>query len=203
MGDAIIRDPAPCAKGPVPYCLDEVSKRRGARHRLELLRNALESAKPGYQGLEVIFDEHLIRYIFPSQADRTRIAAHLKAHWFDPTSRQRYFPNQDVARIYADGVLKTLELSLNGSRRGRAAPSVVPINAWWIVDLPRVKMLTLAEVRDGVTVGGRVTLLILTPRPRNQREQPGSGASILGDAVAWTTEQRDSEFVTVRVNDMR
>ena len=49
-------------------------------------------------------------------------------------------------------------------------------------------MLTLADVNEGVTVGGRVTLLILTPRPRGEGEpaQP-----ILGPlANTWVSQQQ-------------
>jgi hypothetical protein len=145
-----------------------------------------------------VFDDHLLRRAF-NASQRRQILAHLRAHWFDPNSREAYFPDQKVAEIYAQGVLKAVELSVKGRRP-------VPIDTWWIVDFLEangpVKMLTLAEVENDVTVGRQVTLLILTPRPRGDGEYRGN--SILGDeAEAWVSEQRGQNVVTRRVRDLR
>jgi hypothetical protein len=44
-------------------------------------------------------------------------------NWFDRTSEDLYFPQcQPIAPIFAEGVLKTLELSLNG--KGDPVPSI-------------------------------------------------------------------------------
>ena len=185
-----------CAKGPIPYCLDELSKRPGARKLLITLRDALTSLAPTYQGLEDVFDEHLMSLVLTGQQARRRIVDHLRSHWFDAASSDAYFPNQQVSRIYAVGVLKTLELSLKGRRR------VVPINAWWLVDASEVRMLTLADVdQQGFTIGGRVTLLILSPRPQGQGE---NRSPIMGDtAGAWVTEQQGDRIATFKINELR
>jgi hypothetical protein len=120
----------------------------------------------------------------------------LKANWFDADSPEAYFPHQPVAEIYAQGVLKAIELSLKGQR-------TIPLNSWWIVDSQEVKMLALADINEqGVTVGGRVTLLILTPRPRGEGER--TRTPILGDeAEAWVSEQRENQVTTFRVRDLQ
>jgi hypothetical protein len=196
MGGPLGSD-SPCAKGPIPYCLDECSKGRAARHRLTQLSTAIKSLSPDYGGLETVFDRYLVSHVPQYQDPKVRqdLAAHLKRHWFDDSSTEAYFPNQRVAATYAEGVLKALELSLE--RRHSALISFgqrpVPINAWWIVvdDLKKVQMLTLAEV-------DRVTLLIVTPRPPTEVR---SATPILGMARAWVTEQRDGRVVTRKVEN--
>jgi hypothetical protein len=186
----------PCAKGVICYCLDEISKGRGARARLTRLRDAIMAiASSDYQGLEDVFDRYLISLVIRDANERTRIAPFLKRYWFDPGSADSFFPGFPVARIYAEGVLKALELSLNGRR-------VVPLNAWWILDTKEPKMLVLADVNDqGITVGGRVTLLVVTPRPRGGTP---TGVAILGEtAQAWVTERQDHQVITVSVRDLR
>jgi hypothetical protein len=100
-----------------------------------------------------------------------------------------------VAQIYAEGVLETLELSLKGSGRP------IPINAWWVLDADEFKMLNFANLKDGVTVGGDVTLLIMTPRPtRSGRAAP---PWILGDeAEAYVTARQGRAVTTRRVRDL-
>jgi hypothetical protein len=186
----------PCAKGMVPYCLDEISKGRGAKLRLQRLSEAIASLAPSYQGLETVFDTHLMSHVVSDASARKAVVAHLKAHWFDAKSKETYFPDHKVARIYAEGVQNALALSLKGK-------AVVPINAWWIVDSNEVKMLTIADVDDkGVTVGGRVTLLILTPRPETQSEI--TRTPILGNtAHAWVSAQRGNRISTRNVREVR
>ena len=126
---------------------------------------------------------------------RQRISAYLDTYWFVSGVRTSYFPTTPVARIYAEGVLETLELSLKGSRRP------VPINSWWVLDADDFKMLNLADLKDGVTVGGYVTLLIMTPRPgRSGRAVP---PWILGvEAEAYVTERQGRAVTTRRVRDL-
>jgi hypothetical protein len=195
MGGAAVLPPSvPCAKGWVPYCLDQCSKGRGARARLRNLSQAIASLAPSYHGLEEAFDTHLLSGCVTDPRLRERIVEHLKMNWFDADSPQAYFPHQPVAQIYAQGVLKALELSLTRRR-------TVPINAWWIVDSQEVRMLTLADVNQGVTVGGQVTLLILTPRPGGDGET--SRTPILGDEPeAWVSEQQGNQVTTRRVKDL-
>src|SRR5260370_31003140 len=99
-------------------------------------------------------------HVSPDAGQRRRIVAHLNAYWFDAAAPKPFFPTEPVARIYAEGVLETLDLSLKGK-------PTVPIEAWWVLDSAEFRMLNLADVKDGVTVGRSVTLLIMTPRPGN------------------------------------
>jgi hypothetical protein len=123
---------------------------------------------------------------------RQILCDYLAKNWFsdDPTA---YFPGQKVAQKYAEGVIRTLELSLNGK------PRPVPINAWWIIQPdPDVRIINLAEVDDsGVTVSSSVTLLICTPMP------PITGApsskSLWGDAEAWVTSHEGDAVVTHQI----
>jgi hypothetical protein len=184
----------PCAKGAVCYCLDEFSQGRGARTRVTRLRDAIAALAPTYVGLAQVFDQYLLSQVISDADQRQRIVAHLNAFWFDSDSRRPFFPSKPVVQIYAEGVLETLNLSLRGRR-------TVPINAWWVLDSAELRMLTLADVKDGVTVGGRVTLLIVTPRPEdNGRAAP---PWILGDeAEAYVTEQQGEAVTTRRVRDI-
>lgn len=195
MGGSLIRI-VPCSKGTICYCLDEISKGRGARSRIAKLRAAIAALAPSYAGLTEVFDEYLVAYVFPDADRRRRIADHLNAYWFDAAALRPFFPTVSVAKIYAEGVLKTLDLSLKGGRR------TVPINAWWVLDSSDFRLLNFADVKNGVTVGDNVTLLILTPRPKG-----GARAAppwILGRvAEAYDTEQQGRAVTTRRVRDMK
>jgi hypothetical protein len=184
----------PCAKGPIPYCLDKCSSGEGARERLEKLRDAVKALSTvDYIGLEEVFRTHLLPLGFPNPAAQQSITDHLKKHWFDPTSREAFFKREErTTEKYAKGVIEAVERSL------KARSSPVAINAWWVVDNPDVKLLTLAEVEDNYTISQNVTLLILTPRPPGD----GEGArAILGNvAQAWVTElAKDGSVVTRQV----
>jgi hypothetical protein len=194
MGPAPTKN-VPCAKGTICYCLDEFSKGPRARSRIAKLRDAIARLAPSYAGLTEVFDEYLVAHVIADADQRRRIVAHLNAYWFDAVQPRPFFPTMPVARIYAEGVLETLDLSLKGGRRP------VPINAWWVLDSAEFRMLNFADVRDGVTVGGNVTLLIMTPRPgRGGRTTP---PWILGDvAEAYVTEQQGRTVTTRRVRDM-
>ncbi len=182
----------PCAKGPIPHWLDQSSTGEGARTRLAALLDAIKNLDSTYQGLETVFDTCLASAMCTDALLRPRLLDHLKDHWFND-GPDGYFPGQQVAQKYAEAVIKTLELSLNGK------PDPVPINAWWIIHADNdVKMLTLAGVDSyGVTVSSSVTLLICTPMP------PPSGAptnrSLWGDAEAWVTEQQTGRVITRRI----
>lgn len=194
MGSAVSKV-VPCAKGALCYCLDEFSKGRGARSRIAKLRDAIAALAPSYVGLTEVFDRYLMAHVFPDVGQRQRIVAHLNAYWFDSAAPKPFFPTEPVARIYAEGVLETLDLALKGD-------PVVPIEAWWILDSAEFRMLNLADVKKGVTVGRSVTLLIMTPRPAN-----GGRATppwILGDeAEAYVTAQQGRSVTTRRVRDMK
>src|SRR5713226_3256793 len=178
----LIGDDSPCAKGPIPYCLDQCSKGDGARERLVQLRNAIQGLGPTYRGLETVFDTHLVSRIYADPLVRQNLAEHLRKNWFNDDAPDAYFPQQKVAEKYAKGVIKAIELSLNGQ------PDPVPINAWWIIQSADgdVRFLKLAEVNDdSVTVSDNVTLLILTPKPQSEGQ---NATKILGQAQAWVTE---------------
>jgi hypothetical protein len=186
----------PCAKGPVPYCLDECSKQADARTRLEQLRDAIKAlAGANYVGLEDVFKKHLLPLGFPNPTQQQAIADHLKRHWFDESSGDAFFPKgEKTTEKYAKGVIETVELSL----KGQSKP--VTINAWWVLDNPNVKLLAMAEVNGGYTISDSVTLLILTPRPRGEAK---GATPILGKvAQAWVTElAADGSVVTRQVTN--
>jgi hypothetical protein len=105
------------------------------------------------------------------------------------------FADKPVAKIYAEGVLHALDLSLQGAKEP------VPIDSWWIVDSTEFRMLNLADVDSGKTVGDKVTLLIMTPRPA--AGGPTVSAAILRNAAeAYTTEHKDGAVATTRVKDI-
>ena len=68
----------PCAKGPIPYCLEEVSRRPDADLKLKSLADAVKALGPRYRGLEAIFDTHLVAHVIAGTAEREAIATHLK-----------------------------------------------------------------------------------------------------------------------------
>jgi hypothetical protein len=184
---AFVSTNVPIAKGAVCYALDEVSRGPRARQKLRALRSALARSAPSYKGLADTLDKHLLRHVFTGAAARRRVVDHLKESWFE---QRKYFPGQPVARIYGQGIRKTLDLALKG-RGGK----VVPIDSWWALDHRELKMLNLADVKGGKTVGSHVTLLIHTPRPRGSKGK-GSGPAILGDtAQAHVTHARGTERV--------
>src|SRR6266446_3354777 len=105
---AFIHESVACAKGWIPYCLDLLSKGRGARSRLQRLSDAIASLAPDYQGLEAVFDTYLLSFIVTDPLVRGEIVAYLKTRWFDASSPETYFPGQRVSQIYAQGVLKAI-----------------------------------------------------------------------------------------------
>jgi hypothetical protein len=186
---SILPEDVPCAKGWVPYCLEVLSRSTRARDYLHGLRKAILETAPDYDGLEQTLDAHLISRVVAGEGAlerRQKIREHLKADWFDAASSERYFPEQCVARIYAEGLLKTLEMSL-------ARPAPIPITSWWLPDYPEVKMLTLSDA-------GSVVLLILTPRPAaaSQSKALSLRHVILGDAEAWDGANRVRDLAVDR-----
>jgi hypothetical protein len=186
-----VAENVPCAKGAICYCLDEFSKGRGARMRVSRLRDAIVALAPSYRGLTEVFDRHLVSHVTKDADERARIVNHLERHWFGDPPPEPFFRGP-VVSIYAQGVIKALDLALAGRR-------VVPLNAWWLLDYPEVKLLSLADVdQAGVTIGGRVSLLILTPRPQGG-DRP-TRTPILGEtAQASVTEYRDNIVMTIDV----
>ena len=159
------------------------------------LRDAIAALAPTYEGLSEAFDEHLLAHVFKTRQRRSAVEK-LNNYWFDPDSPTTLFPGKPVARIYAEGVLRTLDLSLRGGRRA------VPIESWWIVDSTELRMLNFADVKAGKTVGAMVTLLIMTPRPA--AGGPTIPAAILGNvAEAYSTEEVGGTVVTRRVRGIK
>jgi hypothetical protein len=179
---------APCAKGWLPYALEECSRSADARAIFEKLQDAmLTELAPDYDNLTEIFDRHLLAHVVPA-AHRAKVAQHLERHWFGRDRSEALFPEQDVAAIYAQGVLNTLELALRSATPAR-------ITSWWIVDAPAVKLLTFGEVdRTGAADGG-VSLLIMTPRPRDSANL--SRTYILREeAEVWVAEESHGQVVS-------
>jgi len=183
-----------CGRGPIPYWLGLLSVGARAHERLTALRDAIKKLGPTYEGLERAFDEFLAVHHCNDANFRRRIADHLRHCWFSDHARA-YYPGQKVTQMYAEAVLKAIELSLNG----RHHP--VPINAWWIVQPGEkaVKMLTLAEVdRNGMTVSSSVTLLIITPNPRH--EDAPTKTVLWSDAEAWLTQEHNGAVTTKQID---
>jgi hypothetical protein len=185
----------PCAKGAICHGLEEFSKGPGSRKRITKLREAIAALAPTYVGLTEVFDEHLLSHVF-NPGERRRACAKLNEYWFNADSPTTLFAGKPVARIYAEGVLRTLDLSLKGGRRP------VPIESWWVLDSTDFRMLNLTDVETGKTVGDRVVLLIMTPRPA--AGGPTVSARILDDvAEAYSTEEKDGAVLTRRVKSIR
>ena len=190
----------PIAKGVVCFCLEEFSKGKGARGRVQALRDAVAALAPGYAGLAEVLDQHLVRHVFSKAGTRQNILAHLKKYWFDDTE-DAFFPDTPVSQIYGEGLLKTLDLALSNKAE------TLQIASWWILDQPAVVMANLADLEEGAVVG-TVTLLILTPRPDPEDEvNEPTPPAILGEEaeafVTWLRERRHLPPVvkTDRVRD--
>jgi hypothetical protein len=131
-----------------------MSRRSDARSLLERLRTAIAGASSNnYSNLDAVFNQYIFAPINVSSAVAAGFADYLRKHWLDPNSQQTYFPGfQPIAPIAAQGILKTLDLSLANQ------PNPKPIDAWWLVDHPDFRVVNLVSPQQ-------VTLLIQTPRP--------------------------------------
>jgi hypothetical protein len=171
----------PVAKGPVPYCLETLSRAADARTILETLRDGISALAPTYHGLAGVFEKDLLTILY-SDAEAAAIRLHLERHWFDAPPATAYFPSEAVAQIYAKGMLETLNRSLNGG-------SPLSITAAWRVGHPKVEMAT--SLMSGV-----LSLDILTPRPRGAA--PIQAAPILGQSTVWVTGDVGGNVTTTR-----
>jgi len=179
----------PCAKGWLPYALEECSRMPRGRAILdELLDAMVQSLAPDYQNLTEIFDHYLLSHVVPD-THRAKVVRHLERHWFGSDRREAFFPDQDVAAIYGQGVINTLELSLCGSGKSPA-----PITSWWIVDSPTVKMLTFGEVDGRGSAEGAITLLIMTPRPQGAADT--RPFILREEAEVWVSEQVQGQILS-------
>jgi hypothetical protein len=178
------------AKGPLVHCLDELSKRPDARERLEELQAALLTLRSSdYRRLEEVFEEHLFSHVYDDVQKIRNYRRYLRDYWFDETLATAEFSElQPIAPVYAEGVIKTLDLSLGESPRARPKR----IDAWWIVDHPKVEMINLVNENC-------VTLLIATPRPKLLNP-----AGIWSErAEAWSTIQGVSGTTETRRHENR
>jgi len=99
-------------------------------------------------------------------------------YWFNERSTDVFFPKfQPIAPIFAEGLITTLELSLRGN------PNPKPIDMWWLLDYPEVKMINLVSPT-------RVTLLVATPWPPNVSPREIWGE----DAEAYVTGRLGIEW---------
>lgn len=144
----------PIAKGPIPYCLEKLSTQPNARTLLEELRTKIEELRSSdFRGLEQVFEKYLFEPANFGSEKSVQATKFLNKNWFDEKSSQAYFPSfQPIAPVYAAGVLKTIDLSLNGR------PAPLPIDAWWIMGYSDVELINFVNSRQ-------VTLLIATPEP--------------------------------------
>jgi hypothetical protein len=188
---ALVARTVPSVKGAVCYGLDEISKGSGARARLTKLRKAIAALAPSYAGLSEVFDKLALTHVFKTAAVRQQMVNHLNDSWFKPGSKAAFFGKKPVAKIYAEGVLKALDLSL----KGKGAP--LPIDAWWLLDAKEVSLISMASAIQ-------VTLIIQTPRPALPAKAKPKAPWILGKtAEAHVTRGQGSKVVTKAVKSLR
>ena len=126
----------PVAKGPVTYCLDELSVNQvNPTFYLSQLRNSLYAWTPASGGLEDVLEKYLLSIVYVDASKIKNAKDYLKAYWFGTTGT--YFG--DIAKLYATGLVKTLDLSLLDER-----------------DLPRAKPLPINFILDGRPLEGGV-----------------------------------------------
>jgi len=172
----------PCVKGPVTYCLDVLSARPDARELLQRLGDAIAGLRHiEFRGLHEVFARYLLSPVLGGR-DVAKLTDYLKNYWFDEKSGEAFFPSfQPIVPIYAIGMLKTIELSLQ-------EPNAKPIDSWWLLDYPTVETINLVSRRQ-------VTLLIATPRPHK------SPRLVWGEeAEAWATVR--SGIVTAKARNL-
>lgn len=151
--------PGQCSvsKGPVTYALDEMSVRPDARVLCTRLKEAVEALHPiGYENLEVVLEQYLLRPILNDPEKSMSAAAYLNQLWFNQKSPDLYFAEeQPIAETFAVGLVNCLNLSLKGS------PDPIPVDAWWLVRHQRFEVINLATARQ-------ITMLFATPSPRGK-----------------------------------
>jgi hypothetical protein len=164
------------AKGPVLYCLEELSIRPNGRFFLEGARNAIADLAPsGYRNLGHALAAHLVFPIFGVGKKSEKFMKYLNDYWLNPDSPTcEFVEQQPVCPVFGEGLVKTIDLSLQAA----TGDSPKPIDTWWIVDHPKVEMINLVSKFC-------VTLLVATPRPLIIAPR-----GILNvEAEAWSTSQ--------------
>jgi hypothetical protein len=190
----------PISKGNVCRALEKISIHGDAKTLVVDLREAIKADAPNYPNLAEIFDKYALDPAGFSAVTRAQAVTHLKTFWFDPASPDAYFPGVPVAKIYAEGVVQTLDLSANGQDG-----NVVPISAWWQVDVADVRLINTTDIENGVTTGFYVILYICTPRPADQPGIVPTPPWILGQTseAFVTRSDREETVETIRVKDLR
>jgi len=142
------------SKGPILYYLDEMSKKPNAGELLKQFKRVLaEGAGSDYSDFIMTCEHYLFTPLNVGSTELQQINVYLRDRWFDQHSEAIYFPElQPIAPILATGIAKAIELAL-GNDAG-----ITPIDSWWIVDQPDVKVTNLVSPRQ-------ITLLFTTPRP--------------------------------------
>lgn len=164
------------AKGPVTYCLDEISVAATAREQLTALHQHIaDLSSRNFQGLEAVFAKDLFPDFY-SHEQIEKLTTYLHTYWFNPISG--WWPTQQpIAPIYAQGLLHALTVSL-------ATPGLPrPIDSYWVVGHTHVEMITLASPRQ-------VTLVIATPHPDASDAGLAPGGVLSASAEAWVTSRR-------------
>ena len=66
----------PCAKGPVTYCLDELSVKKDAPALMQKLGDEIIKIEPNdFHGLETVFEQYLLQEIYNDPANSAKVAA--------------------------------------------------------------------------------------------------------------------------------
>jgi hypothetical protein len=150
------------------------------------LQSALQDlSRVRFVGLENVLCADLLPAI-PSYtpADIDKLRRHLRTCWFDPASASTFFPGiSNVAQIYGEGLLKSLEQALE---RG------VPIDAWWTLDHAKVDMLNFVTARQ-------VTLIIATPRPPKRLAVAHQAAPAALPTIGFSTHDVDGTVETAKL----
>ncbi|GAB4226480.1 MAG: hypothetical protein Kow0032_04160 [Methyloligellaceae bacterium] len=168
------------SKGPVVRALEEISRGKDAKARLEALRaGILAAAEKDFAGLGEVFRENLLRHWSAVDAKGpdliNRMAAYLAQNWF---SEELNDFGHKTAEIYARGILSAIDASL----RGGDPP--LPIDSVWIVNHERVEMVVL-ERPD------LILLLILTPETDDKRYE---GEDPRAACDAWVTTESTKRY---------
>ncbi len=119
-----VPETVPVAKGAICFCWMSSRGRRGARPHRQAAQGDRRSSGLRFAACRGVSTSTWSRTSSGAPKRAPNILAHLNAFWFDPRSKQNFFPGVDVSRIYAMGVLETLDLSLQARRAApfRSAP---------------------------------------------------------------------------------
>ena len=142
------------AKGPVFVGLDAMSVHSDARNMLMQLAAAIAAKKSThYNRLDQTFAQFIFTPMGMTDALKPDALAYLYTTWYDASSSENFFPHyQPIGPIIGEGFLKTIEISLKGTK----AP--LPIDSWWLMDHTDFEVVNFVSPQQ-------VTMLVCTPRP--------------------------------------